>query len=130
MAVSITRIPPPTAQLLDPKTSVTDQYWYDFFSALQQDLKTLRSGSSINGQAITPGFQVPPITTGFAVGANYSSNGAGNNFTLSSWVEAFGTRPTVASFGEGVASGAGSKHGEETLLGILITQPVLVSVLK
>lgn len=34
MAVQINRIPPPGVQLVDTKSGIVDQYWYDFFAAL------------------------------------------------------------------------------------------------
>ena len=122
--IRLRSLPPPDTAITGLQAPhgglLTTTDWYDYLRALDQaerELQTLVDSLiitgvtdiSINGQAVTPSYQVPPITHGLGIGANYSSNGAGNNFTLSSWVEAFGTRPTVGSFGEGIASGAGSQ---------------------
>jgi hypothetical protein len=62
-----------------------------------------------SGDPLSPPQQITPVTVNFGTYGAYSNNGAGNNFHFSSWVEATGTRPTIAAFVYGKANGAGSQ---------------------
>ena len=54
-------------------------------------------------------YQHEPIFSGVNTSAVYNDSGAGNIFQSQSWVENKGTRPAVAVFGEGIASGSGAQ---------------------
>lgn len=52
MGVGINRVPPPTAQLIDPKTGIVDQYWYDFFGVLAAPGEAIRFARRSDGYGI------------------------------------------------------------------------------
>lgn len=52
---------------------------------------------------LSPIYQISPFNSSWSTAGNYSVNGTGANFHLLSWVKNYGTQPTVAVFGEGIA---------------------------
>jgi len=54
-------------------------------------------------------YQHQPIFSGVSTSAIYNDSESGNIFQSQSWVENSGTRPAVAVFGEGIASGSGAQ---------------------
>lgn len=46
MATDLTKIPLPSAQLTDPDSGICDQYWYDYFQALGDDVKNVADTTS------------------------------------------------------------------------------------
>lgn len=74
---------------------------------------TIIDSTSINQQVGTldpdvPLHQYTPIISYFATANDYAESSASSIFHFCSWVENSGTTPTVAVFGEGLATGPGS----------------------